>query len=66
MRKVLPTRRAKKGVRPGLRGSGPMGFEAGDTEQWRFPRVKLSEEIKREIIATVIQIAVEFMFKSHI
>ena len=43
-----------------------MGMEAGDTEQWRFPNVKLSDYVKREIIATVVQIAVEFMFKSHI
>ena len=47
LRRVLPTRRGKTGVRPGLRGEGPMGMEAGDTEQWRFPNVKLSDDVKR-------------------
>ena len=66
LRRVLPTRRGKTGVRPGVRGEGPMGLDTGDSEQWRFPRVKLTEEEKKEIVATVMKIATEFMFKSHI
>ena len=65
LRRVLPTRRGKTGVRPGLRGEGPMGKERGDQEQWRFPPVKLTEEEKREIVATVIMISTKFMFESH-
>ena len=43
-----------------------MGKERGDQEQWRFPKVKLTEENKREIVATVVMIATKFMFQSHI
>ena len=66
LRSVLPTRRAKTGVRPGVRGEGPMGKERGDQEQWRFPKVKLSPEQKKEIVATVAMISTEFMFSSHL
>ena len=66
LRSVLPTRRGKTGVRPGLRGEGPMGKERGDQEQWRFPKVKLSPEQKKEIVATVAMISTEFMFSSHL
>ena len=42
------------------------GHANGDTEQWRFPSVKLTEEEKKEIVATVILIATKFMFSSHL
>ena len=43
-----------------------MGRERGDTEQWKFPGVKLSEEEKTEIVATVVSIATETLFKNHL
>ena len=43
-----------------------MGKERGDQEQRRFPRVRLSEEEKKEIIATVVMISTKFMFSSHL
>ena len=42
-----------------------MGKERGDQEQWRFPKVKLTEAEKTEIVATVVSIATKFMFQSH-
>ena len=65
LRRVLPWRRKRNGTRPGIRGQGPKGPEKGDTEQWIFPRVTLTEEEKKEIVATVIKIAVGAMFEHH-
>ena len=65
LRRVLPYRRKNKGSRPGLRGELPQGPHRGDTEQWIFPRVKLTPEEKQLIIATVVQIATEAMFRKH-
>ena len=66
LRRILPTRRGRTGVRPGMRGEGPMGKERGDQEQWRFPPVKLTKEQKKEVIATVVKIATKFMFDSRV
>ena len=48
LRRVLPWRRKSNGSRPGVRGAGPKGPMVGDTEQWIFPRVVLTEEDKLE------------------
>ena len=65
IRRVLPWRRSNHGTRPGMRGSGPRGPTRGDTDQWVFPRVVLSDEEKLEIIGTVLGIAVTTMFQHH-
>ena len=66
IRRVLPRRRGTKGTRPGIKGAGPRGGERGDQEQWEFnPNLKLTEAEKREIIATVVSIATEELFKNH-
>ena len=64
--RILPVRRAVNGVRPGVRGTGPLGPEVHDQEQWRFQDVVLTEDEKREVIATVISIAVKELFKNHL
>ena len=67
LRRVLPRRRSNKGTRPGVRGTGPSGPTRGDQEQWRWrPNLKLKEAEKREILARVIQIAVNVMFRTHV
>ena len=33
LRRVLPTRRKRKGTRPGMKGEGPKGKTKGDQEQ---------------------------------
>ena len=43
LRRVLPWRRSKKGTRPGLTGVGPLGPDANDEKQWKFPSVELTE-----------------------
>ena len=47
LRRVLPVRRFKTGVRPGLRGTGPLGPEIHDQEQWNFPDVVITEEERK-------------------
>ena len=64
--RVLPRRRSKQGVRPGVTGVGPMGPDGSDCEMWRFPRVCLTELEKRRIVATVVQIGVMVMFTTHV
>ena len=65
LRKVLPWRRKNHGTRPGVRGVGPKGPLVGDTEQWVFPRVILTPEMKLEIIGTVLSIAITALFHQH-
>ena len=64
--RILPVRRARTGVRPGVRGSGPMGAEPHDQEQWRFPDVVITEEERREVVATVVGIATKVLFSNHL
>lgn len=62
LRRILPKRR---GNRPGLTGAGPQGATRGDQEQWEFPRVRLTEEEKKLLIATEVELATETMFTNH-
>ena len=64
--RVLPVRRKRTGVRPGVTGKGPLGPERGDTEQWVWPRVKLTEEERTMVIAEVVKILAEVMFQNHL
>ena len=63
--RVLPYRRYVTGTRPGLKGAGPQGGLRGDQEQWCFPRVRLRVNEKRLLVATVVSIATQAMFKHH-
>ena len=65
LRRILPVRRKNKGSRPGLRGAGPRGSTRGDTEQWLFPDVVLTEQEKMLLIATIVRIATQAMFDKH-
>ena len=66
LRSIIPRRRGKTGSRPGISGAGPRGKLRGDQEQWIFnPKVKLTPELKKELLATVVSIATEQMFKHH-
>ena len=65
LRRILPWRRKTQGTRPGIKGSGPRGRWRGDTEQWVFPRVVLTELEKKELVATVVEILVDAMFTKH-
>ena len=65
LRRLLPTRRYTTGSRPGLTGAGPQGAMRGDQEQWVFPSVRLKGEDKTLLVATVVQLATEAMFKNH-
>ena len=56
LRRILPRRRGKTGVRPGIKGAGPRGKESGDQEQWIFKKgMKLTEEEKdqTEMVVTL-------------
>ena len=66
LRRVLPWRRGKRGTKPGIIGAGPRGAARGDQEQWEFPHIKLEEWEKKEILAAVIRVATEAMFKNTI
>ena len=66
LKRVLPVRRGRTGVRPGVTGEGPMGGRRGDQEQWVFPAVRPTEEERRRIVAEVIAITTEVMFKHHL
>ena len=65
LKRVLPWRRGKRGTKQGLRGEGPRGPEIGDTEQWCFPEVVLTEEEKKEIVALAVSMATRAMFRLH-
>ena len=66
LRRVLPRRRAVPGKRPEVFGAGPMGRTVGDTEQWIFPDIVLTEEEKTRILAAVTGMMVETLFDSHL
>ena len=65
LRRILPTRRGRRGNRPGVKGPGPRGKVKGDQEQWLFPPVVLTEKEKREGIAEVVALATKAMFNHH-
>ena len=65
LRRVLPTRRGRRGTRPGMRGPGPRGPTRGDQEQWEFPDVELEEWEKKLIVAEVVSLATKAMFGNH-
>ena len=54
------------GKRPEVFGAGPLGRTVGDTEQWVFPDIVLTEEEKVWILAAVTGMMVEILFDSHL
>ena len=66
LRRVLPWRRSKKGTRNGLTGVGPLGADANDEKQWKFPPVELTELEKKMIMAEVMRLSIEIMYSTHI
>ena len=67
IRKLLPWRTKKQGVRPGMTGEGPLGPDEAKKVQWEFPNVgRFSELEKKMILAHVMRIAVLTMFRTHI
>jgi hypothetical protein len=66
LRRVLPWRRSNKGTRPGLTGVGPLGAEADDEKQWKFPGVELTAIEKKMIMSEVLRLSIELMFSTHI
>ena len=66
LRRVLPVRRKNRGTKPGIRGEGPRGSQRGDQEQWQFKEnIILDDWERRQIVAEVVKIATEAMFKKH-
>ena len=43
-----------------------MGPTVHDQEQWRFPDVVITEEERKEVIATVVAIATKVLFSNHL
>ena len=54
LKRIIPWRRSRKGVKPGMRGVGPHGKEPGDQEQWEFPSVVLEDWEREQVIIEVI------------
>ena len=66
LRRVLPTKRDKRGTRPGVKGAGPRGKDKGDKEQWIFRDVVLKDWEKQQIVAEVVSLATKSsMFRNH-
>ena len=49
-----------------MRGAGPAEPRSCDTEQWIFPKIILTSQKKRSIIATIAEIMTEAMFHMHV
>ena len=49
----------------GVTGEGPLGPTINEDKQWIFPNVKLTEVEKRMILAEVMRLVVEVLFKTH-
>ena len=60
LKRVLPRRTSKGGVRPGVTA------DPRREENWIFPEVEMTRKEKRMIVATVIQIGVLTMMNTHI
>ena len=65
LNRVIPRRRFKKGTRPCMTGPLPRGPCENGEEQWIFPEVKLTVEEKKSILATVAEIGVRAVFRTH-
>ena len=65
LNRVVPKRKFTKGTRPIMTGPVPLGPHENGEEQWTFPNVKLTEVEKRSILATVVEIGVRAIFRTH-
>ena len=66
LRKILLRRRGTRVTHPGIKGPGPRGKTRGDQEQWIFDlNMTLTDENKEELIASVVGIVMEHLFKLH-
>ena len=59
LERVLPTRRFRKGTKPGVTGKGPLGKNSNDDELWVFPKTEPTEIEKRRLIAVCVEIGVK-------
>ena len=66
LRRVLPVRRYRKGTKPGVTGPVAVGPSVDDDSQWIFPSVEPTEKEKRMMVATVVEVGVRTVFKTHL
>ena len=63
--RIAPWRRYRKGCKPGVTGSGPLGMESDDEVIWVFPNREPTELEKKRLLASCFEIAVRVAFTSH-
>ena len=66
LRRIIPTRRYSKGTRPSIIGPLPLGPSTDDDCQWVFPKRNITNEDKKLLLATVMEIAVRTVFETHV
>ena len=64
--RVVPSRRFRKGTKPGVTGAGPRSKYSDDEEVWKFPDVEPTEIEKRKLIACCAEIGIRTVFTSHL
>ena len=67
LKRVLPSRRYKKGTRPGVTGKGPLGPDSNDEIQWVFkPNIRLTKLEKDMVMGEIVRLGVETLFSTHV
>ena len=64
--RILPKRKFKKGTKPTVTGPVAAGPSVDDDSQWVFPKVEMTEQEKKLLLATVVQIGVRTVFGTHL
>ena len=64
--RLLPTRKYKKGTRPIITGPVALGPGTDEETQWTFPDVTPTEMEQKLLLATVVEIGVKTIFRTHL
>ena len=62
----MPTRRHRKGPRPGLNSRDVHSKEIGADSQWIFPNETPPKSVVRKLLAKVVEVGVKTSFDQHI
>ena len=66
LEKIVPKRRFKPGVTPGITGKEPLSKHSNDEIRWVFSMRDPTEKEKRNLIAAALEIGVRTSFTNHI
>ena len=65
VKRFLPVRKKRQGVEPGMGSEGLKREDGTEEKQWIFTERKITEQIEKEMMGLVAEIAIKILWKNY-